>query len=72
MGLQNPVHGCESRTRLQVIIMSFIRLWASGGIGIHGGLKIRALWHEGSIPSSPTSAFSMHPSSCELRTTVIE
>ncbi len=31
---------------------------ASGGIGIHGGLKIRAFWHEGSIPSSPTSYYS--------------
>ena len=49
MGLQNPVHGCESRTRLH------LKTWASGGIGIHGGLKIRAFRHEGSIPSSPTS-----------------
>ncbi len=46
-GLQNPVHECKSRTRLQAR--------ASGGIGIRGGLKIR--WFhdlEGSSPSSPT------------------
>lgn|GEM_PF-3275970 len=27
----------------------------SGGIGIHGGLKIRALWHAGSTPASGTN-----------------
>jgi hypothetical protein len=97
-GLQNPVHGCDSRTRLHARTRPFIlnsilgihhrlsssvfgrlllypklyssqlgdpcffmynalqrfTLWASGGIGIHSGLKIRAFRHEGSTPSSPT------------------
>ncbi len=48
MGLQNPVHGCESRTRLH-------ELWASGGIGIRSGLKIRAARRAGSSPASPTN-----------------
>lgn len=47
MGLQNPVHECESRTRLHVTR-------AGAGTGIQSGLKIRALWREGSIPSPPT------------------
>lgn len=45
-GLQNLLHGCKSRWRLQIR--------ASGGIGIHSGLKIRALRHAGSTPASPT------------------
>ena len=37
-GLQNPVHECESRTRLHIPLTG---KWASGGIGIRDGLKIR-------------------------------
>jgi hypothetical protein len=41
MSLQNSVHECESRTRLQFTLK--ITLRASGGIGIRDGLKIRWL-----------------------------
>lgn len=63
-GLQNPVHECESRTRLQLWVprkIYCVGFRASGGTGIRCGLKIRCqIWLEGSSPSSPTTRNLSH------------
>lgn len=60
-GLQNPLHGCESRTRLHLG-----ECWN----GLQSGLKIRA--PKGVVGSTPTSPTTSQLISTPLEICVIE